>query len=258
MGKYHLLMDFNFKNPVHLVALFLLLISFLMFVVVPIFTYFGMFGDFTSTTSQIGEFPEGFKIFFEIFALFLQFTLVIILFVLIPFVWYKLVNKYSTLQIVSALRLKKEKLDMSIVYGIITAAVMFGVVICIGGLLSVLGFDLENASNIQDIEQLFSLPATFILIIFQPITEEIFYRGFLLEKIEKMSSAPIAIIITSILFGLAHLTAGNIYPAILTGIAGAVLGIVVIKKQNLTVAIIAHILFNIVSFSMYVIGQSLV
>jgi membrane protease YdiL (CAAX protease family) len=251
-------MDFNYKNPAHLIALFLLIISFLMFVVVPIFTYFGMFGDLTSATSQLEEFPQGFKIFFEIFALILQFILVIILFVLIPIVWYKLVNKYSISKIIHVIRLKKEKLDMSIVYGIITAAFMFGVVIVIGGLLSLLGFDLENASNIQDIEQLFSLPATLILIIFQPITEEFFYRGFLLEKIEKISSAPIAVIITSILFGLAHLTVGNIYPAILTGVAGAVLAIVVIKQQNLTIAVIAHILFNIASLSLYVIGQSLV
>jgi membrane protease YdiL (CAAX protease family) len=258
MGKYPLLMDFNFKNPVHLIALFLLALSFLVFTVVPIFTYFGMFGDVTSATSQLGELTEEFKIFFEIFALLIQFTLVIILFVFIPFIWYKLVNKYSPSQILSALRLKKEKLDMSIVYGIITTALMFGVVIAIGIILTLLGFNLENASNIQDIEQFFSLPATFILIIFQPITEELFYRGFLLEKIEKLSSAPTAIIITSILFGLAHLTAGNIYPAILTGLAGAVLGIVVIKKQNLTIAIIAHIFFNVASFSLYILGQSLV
>ena len=251
-------MDFNYKNPTHLIALFLVLISFLMFVALPILTYFGFFGDLTSATSQLGEFPEGFKIFFEIFALLLQLTLVIILFVLVPFVWYKLVNKFSVSQMLQAIRLRKDQIEMSITYGIITAAFMLGAVIAIGGLLSVLGFDLENASNITDIEQIFSLPATFILIIFQPITEEIFYRGFLLEKLEKISSAPVAIIISSVLFGLAHLTVGNLYPALLTGIAGVFLAVLVIKKQDLTAAIIAHILFNMISLTIYVLGQSLV
>jgi hypothetical protein len=251
-------MDFNFKNPTHLVALFLLLLSFLMFVIVPIFTYFGMFGDITSTTTQFENFPEGFKILFELFTLLLQFTLVIILFVLIPFLWYKIVNNYSLDNIKKTLRLKKERLDMSFVYGIITAAIMLAMVTGIGAILALLGFDLENAGNIQDIEQFFSMPATLILITVQPVTEEIFYRGFLLEKIEKMSSSFAAIGITGILFGLAHLTTGNIYPALLTGIAGVILATLVIKTKNLTAAIIAHILFNVASFAIYTLGQSIV
>ncbi len=251
-------MDFNYKNPIHLIALILVFISLFMFVVIPIFTYFGMFGDMTSATDQLAQFPDSFKILFEIFTLLLQLTLVIILFVLVPFVWYKLVNRYSVSQMIDAIRLKKTNLDMSIIYGIITAAIMIAVVMGVGVLLSLLGFDLENASNIKDIEQLFSIPATLILIVFQPITEEIFYRGFLLEKIEKMSSAPVAIIITGVLFGLAHLTTANLYPALLTGIAGVILAVLVIKTKNLTAAIIAHILFNVISFSIYTLGQSFV
>jgi len=251
-------MDFNYKNPIHLIALILVFISLFMFVVIPIFTYFGMFGDMTSATDQLAQFPDSFKILFEIFTLLLQLTLVIILFVLVPFVWYKLVNRYSVSQMIDAIRLKKTNLDMSIIYGIITAAIMIAVVMGVGVLLSLLGFDLENASNIKDIEQLFSIPATLILIVFQPITEEIFYRGFLLEKIEKMSSAPVAISITGVLFGLAHLTTANLYPALLTGIAGVILAVLVIKTKNLTAAIIAHILFNVISFSIYTLGQSFV
>lgn len=251
-------MDFDFKNPTHLIALFLVILSFLMFVAVPIFTYFGMFGDVASTTAQLNEYPESFKLIFEIFALLMQLTLVLILFVIVPFVWYKMVNKFSLSQMIEAIRLKKERIDMAFVYGVLTAAVMLGVIIGIGIILTLLGFDLENAGNIQDIEQLFSIPATLILITVQPVAEELFYRGFLLEKLEKISSAPVAIAGTAILFGLAHLTTGNLYPALLTGIAGAVLAVLVIKTKNLTAAIIAHILFNVASFAMYTLGQSIV
>jgi hypothetical protein len=251
-------MDFNFKKPVHMIAFFLLILSFLMFVAVPIFTYFGFFGDIESSTTQLEQFPEGFKFIFEIFALLIQLTLVVIFFVIVPFTWYKLVNKYSLNQMLKAIRLKKNQLDMSILYGLITAIIMLGLVLGIGGLLTLFGLDLEDAGNIQDIQQLFSIPTTLILIIFQPITEEIFYRGFLLEKIEKISSAPYAIGVTSLLFGLAHLSTGNIYPALLTGIAGIILAILVIKTQNLTAAIIAHVLFNIASFSVYILGKSII
>lgn len=251
-------MEFDYKNPSHLVALFLLFISFIMFVAVPIITFFGVFGDMESTTTMLQEYPEGFKIIFEMFALLLQLTLVIILFVLVPFVWYKLVNKFSITQMIEAIRLKTKNVDMALVYGILTAAITFGVIIAFGVILSLLGFDLENASNIQDIEQIFSVPATLILITFQPITEEIFYRGFLLEKIEKISSAPVAIIITSILFGLAHLTTGNVYPALLTAVAGGIFAVLVIKTKNLTSAIIAHIIFNVASFTIYTLGQSII
>lgn len=229
-----------------------------MFVIVPIASFSGFFGALDTSASQLEQFPEGFKIIFEIFTLLIQLTLVIFLFVIVPFIWYKLVNNYSLLQMLEAIRLKKERLDMAFVYGIVTAAITLGAIMIIGLIFTFLGFDLTDASNIKDIEQIFSTPVTLVLITFQPITEEIFYRGFLLEKIEKISSTPVAVTVTSVLFGLAHLSVGNVYPAFLTAIAGVILAVLVIKTQNLTAAIIAHILFNVSSFTLYILGQSLI
>jgi membrane protease YdiL (CAAX protease family) len=251
-------MDFDLRKPTHIIAVFLLFISFFMFIIVPIASFFGFFGSLETSTSQLEQFPEGFKIIFEIFTLLIQLTLVIFLFVIIPFVWYKLVNNYSFVQMLEAIRLKKERLDMAFVYGIATAAITLGTIMVIGLIFTFLGFDLTDASNIKDIEQIFSTPITLVLITFQPITEEIFYRGFLLEKIEKISSTPVAVTVTSVLFGLAHLSVGNVYPAFLTAIAGVILAVLVIKTQNLTAAIIAHILFNVSSFTLYILGQSLI
>ena len=91
---------------------------------------------------------------------------------------------------------------------------------------------------------------------FQPIGEEIFFRGFLLDKINAMAGRETAIVLTSILFGMAHLTYGNIYPAILTGILGLILAYMVLKTKNLVTAIVAHIFFNVASVTLYIIGQS--
>lgn len=251
-------MDLDLRKPTHLFAVFLLFLSLFMFVLVPIASFFGLFGTIASSTEQLPQIPEGLKIIFEIFTLLIQLTLVIFLFVVVPFAWYKLVNTYSLSEMLEVIRLKKEKLDMAFVYGFVTAAITLGVVMIFGILFTVLGFDLSDASNIKDIEQIFSLPVMLILITFQPITEEIFYRGFLLEKIEKLVSPSAAVLITAVLFGLAHLSMGNVYPAFLTAIAGIILGVLVIKTKNLSAAIIAHILFNVSSFTLYTLGQSII
>jgi membrane protease YdiL (CAAX protease family) len=118
-----------------------------------------------------------------------------------------------------------------------------------------MGFNLADYSNIPELESYFSLPAMLILITFQPIGEEIFFRGFLLEKIKSIKGEKTAIIFTAFLFGVAHLSFGNLYPAFMTFIIGFLLAFIVIKTKNLFSAITAHILFNVVSFSFYFIGK---
>ena len=95
------------------------------------------------------------------------------------------------------------------------------------------------------------------IVVFQSTTEEIFFRGFLLDKINTLAGKEIAILTTAILFGMAHLSYGKIYPALMTGVFGILLGYVVMKTKNLNTAIIAHILFNITSFALYIASQSL-
>ena len=146
---------------------------------------------------------------------------------------------------------------MAIFWGIISMIAMFVIMFVIGILLTFYGFNLEESSNITDLEQIFSLPSIFFIVAFQPIGEEIFFRGFLLDKISSLAGRETAIVVTSLLFGIAHLTYGNIYPAIMTGILGLILAYMVIKTKSLTTAIIAHIFFNIASVTLYIIGQSL-
>ena len=134
---------------------------------------------------------------------------------------------------------------------------MFAVIFAIGIVMTQIGIDTEDLGNIEDIEQLFSLPAMFILVAVQPITEEIFFRGFLLEKIHAFAGKEIAIVVTSILFGIVHLSYGNVYPALMSGLLGIILAIVVIRTKNLMTAVIAHTLYNIASVTLYVIAKSL-
>ena len=248
-------MDFNFKRPTHILALILIFATFLIFIGIPILSFFGLTNSMDiSQTSQI---LESYQQIFEIFVLFIQLILVIAFLIVFPFLWYILVNNCSIRQFFLKILLVKERINLAILWGIIGSILALGMLMVIGVILTIAGFNLSDASNIQDLEIYFSPVAIVVLIIFQPIAEEIFFRGFLLDKITSLYGEKIAIISTAILFGIAHLVYGNAYPAVMTGIIGILLAYLVIKTKNLYSSIIAHILFNVISFSLYTIGRSL-
>ncbi len=229
--------------------------SFFMFIALPIISYFGFLG--MDTTEQIGDLPSSFMFFFEIFALVLQGIFVIVLLVLSPYVWYALVNKFSWKEIREKLYLKTDQLDMAFLWGILTAIAAFVIVIGIGLVLTAAGVDVENSSNITDLELLFSIPSILFLITLQPIAEEFFFRGFLLDKFTSTWGIIAGVLLSSLFFGVAHLSYGNIYPALMTGCIGILLAFLVVKTKNLTAAIIAHVLFNLASFTLYLVGKDL-
>ena len=78
-----------------------------------------------------------------------------------------------------------------------------------------------------------------------------------MEKIDTLIGKKTAIISTAGLFGIAHLSFGNVYPAVITGIIGLLLAFIVFKTKNLYSAITAHVLFNIISFVAYTISKSI-
>jgi len=108
------------------------------------------------------------------------------------------------------------------------------------------------------LELLFSIPSILFLITLQPIAEEFFFRGFLLDKFSSTHGAIVGVLLSSLFFGLAHLSFNNLYPAVMTGCIGILLAFLVVKTKNLTAAIIAHVLFNLASFTLYLVGNDLV
>ena len=78
-----------------------------------------------------------------------------------------------------------------------------------------------------------------------------------MEKIGSVAGEIMAIFVTAILFGLAHMGYGGYYPVVLPMLMGLVLGAVVIKTKNLYSSIIAHILFNFTVFMLAIFSTSL-
>ena len=238
-------MDFSPWKIRHIGVSILLLITFLIFIGVPILSFFG-FNSSTNTNSIYIA---------DIFLLTIQLILVFILFVFVPILWYRVINHFDKKQILESINLRRTGLDEALIWGVITAIFAFIVIVSIGIILKIFGFDVSKSSNISELNQFFSISSMLILITIQPFAEEIFFRGFLLDKLEGILGSANAIVITSILFGTAHLLYGNIYPAVMTGIVGFILAILVIRIRNLYASIVAHILFNLISFALYLFGE---
>lgn len=89
------------------------------------------------------------------------------------------------------------------------------------------------------------------LLVIAPISEEIALRGIVYTRVEKTTNAVIAIIVSSILFGLMHLMAGGIVLVIGAALMALVFGYIFHKFKSLWVCIIAHAVANLPDFILY-------
>ncbi|HUS98821.1 MAG TPA: type II CAAX endopeptidase family protein [Candidatus Thermoplasmatota archaeon] len=248
-------MDFNIKKPTHLFALLGVLGTLMLFVGYPLISLFSSVTIPSIYTPSMTSFQ---KLTLEISLLFVQFLFVFAGLIFVPIVWYKLVNKISLKEMFARLQLRREGLDNALLWGVITIVVAFAITMVIGLLyMFFTKIDPSKLSNIPDLEQLFSIPSLYLLVIIQPFCEEFFFRGFLLEKITKFGGSTLAIIITAFLFGMSHLSYTYAYAAVIAVILGVLFAVVVLKTKNLYASIFAHTIINIVSLTLYVFGKSL-
>jgi len=247
-------MDFNFKKPTHIFAFLGLLGSFLLFVAYPLISLFSSSQIPVVYTQLMTPFQ---KLTLEISLLFFQFLFVFVGLIIVPLLWYKLVNQISLKEMFARLNLRKEGLNNAILWGIITVIIAFGVTIVIGIVyLFITKTNPSTLSNIPDLQQLFSIPSLYLIVTIQPFCEEFFFRGFLLEKITKVGGTTIAVVTTSVMFGISHLTYTYAYTAIVAVFLGLLFALVVLKTKNLYSTIFAHTIINITSLTLYFFGKS--
>ena len=240
-------MDFNFGKPSHVLALLLLIGGFFLIFVLPIITFILMI-----------NYPNLFETIEISESIAIQSQLILIaIFIVVPFIWYFLVNKFSFKDISSHIKLVGENIDIAFLWGILAAIAIFVIIFVMEFLLISLGYKSEDLSNIPDIQKLFSPAAMFFLVGIQPIGEEIFFRGFLLEKIDSFAGDKVAIFSTSVLFGIAHMSYGKIFPVVMPILMGVILGFIVVKTKNLFSSIIAHVVFNLTSLTLAYLGSEL-
>jgi membrane protease YdiL (CAAX protease family) len=247
-------MDFNIKKPTHLFALIVLIGSFLLFIGYPLISLFLSSQTQVIYTQSMTSFQ---KLTLEISLLFFQFLFVFAGFILVPVLWYKLVNQISLKEMFTRLNLRREGFEKAILWGFITLIIAFVLTMTIGLIYLFLTKTNPNTlSNIPDLQQLFSVPSLYLLVTIQPFCEEFFFRGFLLEKITKISNPTIAVVLTAVLFGISHLTYTYIYTAIIAVALGLLFALIILKTKNLYSTIFAHTIINIVSLTLYLFGKS--
>lgn len=81
-------------------------------------------------------------------------------------------------------------------------------------------------------------------VILAPIYEEFFFRGYVYKKLRRKMNWKLALIISSIFFGVIHI---DIYQMIYGSVIGIMLGFLYEKSQSLRLPIIAHMVNNLLS-----------
>ncbi len=247
-------MDFDVKKPTHVFAVLCVLGTLLLFVGYPLFS---LFFPLQIPTLYPPSMTPLQKTILEVTLLFIQFLFVFAGLILVPILWYFLVNRISFKEMLTRLQLRRAGLKDAILWGTITVGVAFACTVAIGLVYMYLTkIDPTQLSNIPDLQQLFSIPALYLLVIVQPFCEEFFFRGFLLEKITKNFGPTLAVVLTSLFFGISHLTYTYAYTAVIAVILGVLFALVVMKTKNLYSAIFAHTVINVASLTLYFFGKS--
>jgi membrane protease YdiL (CAAX protease family) len=131
-----------------------------------------------------------------------------------------------------------------------TFVVMYLIVVAYGVAIELFGFDfLEPDQQVPDefYDSDVALAVLGIAIVFgAPLTEEIFFRGFLFGGTRPLTGVLAAALITGFLFSLAHYNPGLVVPFTLIG---ALLALSYHRSGTLFVPMGAHFFFNLVSFS---------
>jgi membrane protease YdiL (CAAX protease family) len=249
-------MDFNIRKPLHILALILLLVTFIVIIIFPILSFIGVFPSTQSV--EVQEVSESIRLLSELIILVIQLCLIFGLLVIVPILWYILVNECTIKEAFSRLKLRLDHIDMAFLWGILAAIIIFIVIFALEFALIRMGYQAEDLSNIPDIRQIFSWPTMFFLVGFQPIAEEFFFRGFLFDKIEKFAGGAIAIFVTAFVFGLAHMSYGKLFPVIMPILIGIILGYIVYRTKNLYSSIIAHVVFNVTVLTIAYVGTELI
>ena len=246
-------MDFNYRNPFHIFALLLVLVTIFFYFIYPAYTFI--------TNQSISQYEEVQDIIgnltIEIYFLITELIFAFILLVLIPFLWYKIVNSISFRKAISKIRITLENIDIAFLWGIFAAILIYVIIFVFSFILQSLGTNPTDLSNVTNLDFL-SPPILFVLVAVIPVAEEIFFRGFLLEKIESFAGQNVAIVVTSVLFGVAHIGYGKLFPVIMPMIMGLLLAYIVIKTKNLFASIFAHVSFNVVVIILYFLSKSLI
>lgn len=117
-------------------------------------------------------------------------------------------------------------------------AVIMGILV---GLLTLIFPSYKEISNLMQ-ESHTSIFKLFVIVVFAPIFEEIFFRGVIFGYLKKNYNIVLAIILQALVFGILH---GNIVQGIYAFILGVILALIYYYTNSLYSSIVFHLIFNL-------------
>lgn len=142
----------------------------------------------------------------------------------------------------------KKPSTKDILIGTTGALVLFALILSITTIISQpLPYDIHLTINIYK---------AFVLLFITSITEELFYRGFFLKKLLQ-ANIPLlySIIISSLVFGLAHMYLG-LGGVLFSIMSGMILAYMVITYKSITTSIVAHVIYNFLYYTLHLLSNS--
>ena len=143
---------------------------------------------------------------------------------------------------------KKEGTARSALMGTTSATIFLLFLVMIAYILQLAGYSTENKLA-NEIASGINLPMLFAVPFLSALSEEIFFRAFLQMRMAKFSGQPAAILVSSLLFGIAHLSYGNVLQVVVPFLFGIVLGYLMMKSGNIAAPFSAHFAFNFIQLA---------
>lgn len=201
----------------------------------PFSTAIGYLTEFFSPgngVASIQEFFFHYILYYELFS----FVFILILFIF----WVKVIEKNS----LSSLGFVKRNWLKYLAWGILLSLLQMGVIALVYQVCGIGTFELNELS----LEPILFILGLFPFWLLQGGTEEVATRGWLLTRIAARTNLPLAIVISSSLFGILHLgNAGVTYLSVLNIILDGVLaGLLFIYTDSIWLVVAQHGTWNYV------------
>ena len=149
----------------------------------------------------------------------------------------------------------KKKIGYNFLLGFSSALITLFLLGIIFYLLTQTGYNIPENPLGEQITEILTIPLLIMIPLISAVSEEIFFRGFLQPKIIHITTPLLGIIITSILFGFAHISYGNPLQIIIPFFIGILFGILIVKTKNILAPITAHFFFNFIQLSLTYFSQ---
>lgn len=222
--------EFNIREPRHIAALIILMLSLLYIFGLPLYSSVATF-LFSQEETVFNPTQGG-----------ITFSLILNTIVMVgcSLAWLKLVRNLNFTEALRDLGFRKKDNHIAVFYGVSTIILFWlAMVVVLSIIIAFTGFTEENTVVFQ-IGRALSWPGIVMVSLLAAVSEETFFRGFLQKRV--------GLIPASVLFGIVHVSYGTILQVVMPIILGLFLGFLYIKTQNIGSAVSAHFTFNLIQF----------